>query len=47
VIFGSGFLVSQKAAAEKAAAQKAAAEKVFTMRWELSENELAIIRSLG
>ena len=51
-IFGSGFLLSEKAAAEKAAAEKAAAEKaaaekVFTMKWELSENEWATIRPLG
>ena len=36
-IFGSGFLVSEKAAAEKAAATK----------WQLSERERAIVRSLG
>ena len=46
-IFGSGFLVSEKAAAEKAAAEKAAAEKVYTMQWELSDKEWGIIRSLG
>jgi len=40
-IFGSGFLISEKAAAEKAAA-----EKVHTMAWELSEKEMQIIRSL-
>ena len=36
-IFGSGYLLSEKAAAEKAAAEK----------WSLSEKELAIIKSLG
>ena len=36
-LFGSGYLISEKAAAEKAAAEK----------WQLSENEIAIIRSLG
>ena len=36
-IFGSGYLLSEKAAAEKAAAEK----------WVLSEQELAIVRSLG
>jgi len=41
-IFGSGFLISEKAAAEKAAA-----EKVNKIVWELSEKEWAIIRSLG
>lgn len=41
-LFGSGFLLSQKAAAEKAAAEKAAA-----IVWELSEKEKQIIASLG
>ena len=41
VIFGSGFLLSEKAAAEKAAAEKAAAE-----RWTLSDEEWAIVQSL-
>ena len=36
-IFGSGFLLSEKAAAEKAAAKE----------WQLSENEKRIIASLG
>ena len=36
-LFGSGFLLSEKAAAEKAAAH----------RWPLSERELAIVKSLG
>ena len=35
-IFGSGFLISEKAAAEKAAAT----------RWELSEREMELIKSL-
>jgi len=42
VIFGSGFLLSDRAAAEKAAAEKAAAEK-----WNLSQRELRIIEELG
>ena len=51
VIYGSGFLLSEKAAAEKAAAEKAAAEKAAaekaeTIKWELSELEWKIIRSL-
>jgi hypothetical protein len=46
-IFGSGFLLSEKAAAEKAAAEKAAAEKDDVIVWELSEKEKAIIQSLG
>ena len=41
VLFGSGYLISEKAAAEKAAAEKAAATQ-----WQLSERELAIIKSL-
>ena len=41
-IFGSGYLISEKAAAEKAAAEKAAAEK-----WQLSDREKEIIKSLS
>lgn len=41
-LFGSGFLLSEKAAAEKAAA-----EKVDTNIWELSEREREIVKSLG
>ena len=41
-IFGAGFLLSKKAAAEKAAAEKAAAR-----RWQLSDRELQIIEDLG
>lgn len=41
-VFGSGFLLSEKAAAEKVAAEKAGAK-----RWELSEREKEIIRRLG
>lgn len=41
-LFGSGFLLSEKAAAEKAAA-----EKVNTYIWKLSEREWAIVRGLG
>lgn len=41
-IFGSGFLLSEKAAAEKAAAEKAKA-----IEWELSEREKQIVKSLG
>lgn len=44
-IFGGGFLISEKAAAEKAAAEKAAA--VECVKWELSEREKAIVKSLG
>ena len=51
-IFGTGFLLSEKAAAEKAAAEKAAAEKAAAEKddiiiWELSEREKEIIKSLG
>jgi len=46
-IFGSGYLLSEKAAAEKAAAEKAAAEKAAAHVWELSEREWKIIRRLG
>ena len=41
-LFGSGFLLSEKAAAEKADA-----EKVNTDIWELSEREWEIVRGLG
>ena len=51
-IFGTGFLLSRKAAAEKAAAEKAAAEKAVVekaevKKWQLSEREIKIIESLG
>jgi len=46
-IFGSGFLLSEKAAAEKAAAEKAAAEKDNVIVLELSQREREIIKSLG
>jgi len=55
-LFGSGFLLSNKAAAEKAAAEKAAAEKAAAEKaaaekanvivWELSEREKAIIEAM-
>ena len=41
-IFGGGFLLSEKAAAERAAAERAAAEK-----WELSDRERLVVKSLG
>ena len=46
-IFGSGFLLSNVAAAEKLAAEKLAAEKENIIVWKLSENEIKIIESLG
>ena len=45
-IFGSGYLLSKKAAAEKAAAEKAAAEKAAVNRWSLSDAEKEIVRKL-
>lgn len=49
-IYGGGLLLSERAAAEKAAAEKAAEEKVektARMRWQLSEREWDIVRSLS
>ena len=45
-IFGAGYLLSKKAAAEKAAAEKAAAEKAAANRWSLSDAEKEIVRKL-
>ena len=45
-IFGSGYLISEKAAAEKAAAEKAAAEKAAAEKWQLSDREREIIKKL-
>ena len=50
-IYGGGFLLSTKAAAEKAAAEKAAAEKAAAEKaaatfWPLSEREKAIIAEM-
>ena len=41
-IFGGGFMLSDRAAAERAAAEKAAA-----LRWELSEREKKLIEMMG
>ena len=56
VIYGGGFLLSEKAAAEKAAAEKAVAEKAVAEKaaakkaaaekWLLSDRELEIVKSL-
>ena len=46
-IFGSGLLISERAAAERAAAERAAAEKFEREVWELSERERAIVAALG
>ena len=47
VLFGGGFLISEKAAAEKVAAEKAAAEKAAAEKWSLSPKEKDIISKLG
>ena len=49
-LFGSGFLLSERATSEKVAAEKAAAEKIATNNtniWELSDREREIVKSLG
>ena len=45
-IFGGGFLLSSKAAAEKAAAEKAAAEKAAAEKIQLTDVELRILAEL-
>ena len=45
-IFGSGFLLSQRAAAERAAAERAAAERAAATVWTLSDRERQIIENL-
>lgn len=42
-IFGGGFLLSKKAAAERAAAERAAAERAAAEKWTLSETEHSYI----
>lgn len=44
-IFGNGFLLSEKAAAQKAAAQKAAQKEVI--EWNLSDREKKLIQNLS
>ena len=46
-IFGKGYLLSERAAAERAAAERAAAERAAATKWQLSDREREIIRSLG
>lgn len=48
-VFGSGFLISDKAAAMKKEAQKKAEEKAQekVYEWKLSERELEIVKGLG
>lgn len=45
-IYGSGFLLSERAAAERAAAERAAAENASATVWALSEREREIIRKM-
>ena len=45
-IFGSGYLLSTRAAAERAAAERAAAERAAAERWELSTRERDMIAYL-
>jgi len=44
-IFGSGFLLSEKAAAEKAAAEKSTAKEII--EWKLSDREKQLIQNLS
>ena len=46
-IFGGGFLISKRAAAERAAAERAAAERANAVCWKLSEREERMIEELG
>ena len=46
-IFGTGLLLSDKAAAERAAAERAAAKRAAAYRWKLSDREIEIIKKLG
>ena len=46
-IYGTGLLLSERAAAERAAAERAAAERAAAERWQLSDREREIVRSLG
>lgn len=45
-IFGSGYLISEKVAAELIDAERAAAERAAAEKWTLSEREWMIIKSL-
>jgi len=45
-IFGSGYLLSTRAAAERAAAERAAAERAAAESWQLSAREREMIRYL-
>ena len=46
-IFGSGLLLSERAAAERAAAERAAAKRAAAVPWTLSDREKEIIAKLG
>ena len=46
-IFGSGYLLSERAAAERAAAERAAAERAAVNRWQLSPREKELQKLLG
>ena len=46
-VFGGGFLLSSRAAAERAAAERAAAERAAAHRVELSAREREIVENLG
>ena len=46
-IFGSGLLLSERAAAERAAAERAAAERAAAHVWRLSDRELQLVNTLG
>ena len=45
-VFGSGYLLSSRAAAERAAAERAAAERAAATFWQLSAREKAMIEYL-
>ena len=46
-IYGGGLLLSERAAAERAAAERAAAERAAATKWELSDREREIVKSMG
>lgn len=46
-LYGGGFLLSDRAAAERAAAERAAAERAAAFKYELSERELAIVKEMN
>ena len=46
-LYGSGYLISERAAAERAAAERAAAERANAKIWTLSDREMEIVKGLG